>query len=150
MFGHALLFYKPISTGFRRKLLLLTYFTLATAISWAVWIPQASGALVPGFLSILAGFSPSVAGLILIYLEEGKPRLRHLACRLLSNGRIRWKWMLLCVLGPALCFLLGLAFNYLLRGEIPQLLDPAHVVKSPGQWYLGIFVFLYIFFFTAL
>lgn len=150
MFGHALSVYKTISTSLRRRLLLLIYFSLAFAISWAVWIPLAKGVTLPGFLSVLAAFAPSIAGLILTYIDEGKEGLRNLACRLLSPAGIRWKWVLLCVLGPAICFLLGLGFYSLLSGEIPQLLDPAHIVTSPGQWYLGIIVFVYIFVFTAL
>jgi len=150
MFSHALPLLKPQSAGLRRKLLLLIYFILAFGIKWAVWIPQASGVIVPGILTVVAGFGPSIAGLILIYFDEGKEGLHNTAYRLISNGRFLWKWMLLCVVAPVLCFLLGLAFYYLLCGEIPQLVDPAHVVTSPGQWYLGVLVFLYIFIFSAL
>lgn len=129
--------------------MLLIYLMLAFGISWAVWIPQASGVIAPGLLTAVAGVGPSIAGLILLYLDEGKVGLRDLAYRFISNGRRLRKWKLLCVLGPALCYLLGLAFYTLVSGVIPQLLDPAHVVTSPRQWYVGILVIPYIFVFSA-
>lgn len=64
-----------------------------------------------------------------------------MAYRLVSNMRFLWKWKLMYVLGPLLCFPLGLAFCHLVSGVIPQLLDPVHVVTAPGQWYMGILVF---------
>ena len=91
MFSHSLPLSRPLTAGLRRKLLLLIYFILAFGIPWAVWIPQASGVIVPGILTVVAGFGPSIAGLILTYFDEGKEGLREIAYRLISNGRFLWK-----------------------------------------------------------
>jgi len=98
------------SNGVRGALLkhpLLSYFSIAYAIKFVVLIPYTlavwriiSGDWTAAF--VLATFGPFVAGIIMVYLTEGRAglsRLRHSV----THWQVGWKWLLFIFLGiPAL------------------------------------------------
>ena len=89
------------SNGIRGAMLkhpLFSYFSMAYAIKFIVLIPYtlAAWGVISGDWStafVLATFGPFVAGIIMVYLTEGRAglsRLRHSVTR----WRIGWKWLL--------------------------------------------------------
>jgi uncharacterized protein len=139
----------PLHTRRTRIAVTAVFFLSVYMLSWLVWLPQAAGLQVSGWLTLLAGFTPSLVGLLFIYLEGGSQGLADLSRRLTRLWLPR-KWYLFCTLGPAALFLIALGVFRLAGGAVPRYVDPTHIISTSGQWYLGIVVFLYIFVFSAL
>jgi membrane protease YdiL (CAAX protease family) len=89
---------------------LFSYFSMAYAIKFIVLIPYtlAAWGIISGDWTaafVLATFGPFVAGVIMVYLTEGRAglsRLRHSV----TQWRVGWKWLLFVFAGiPALVML---------------------------------------------
>jgi len=107
---------------------LLSFFTLAFALSWIAWTPYVLGqnglGLEPDFdfpkilgttqvLGVLPGayLGPILAAFIVTAAAQGRPGLRRWAGRLLK-WNVNWRWYAGSILGvPAALVLTGLALN---------------------------------------
>jgi membrane protease YdiL (CAAX protease family) len=101
------------SNGIRGAMLkhpLFSYFSMAYAIKFIVLIPYtlAAWGIISGDWTaafVLATFGPFVAGIIMVYITEGRAglsRLRHSV----TQWRVGWKWLLFVFAGiPALVML---------------------------------------------
>jgi hypothetical protein len=75
-----------------KKYALAIFFLLAYLFTWSNWLPQAlnsrgfTSAQVPGFLTLLAGYGPALAAILVAWLVYGRQGLRELFGRLL-----RWR-----------------------------------------------------------
>src|SRR5215212_10204375 len=114
---------------------LVTFFVLAFAITWVVWIPRASG--VPlGVLGQVWTWIPAIAALLAAALTGGRGAVRDLGARLV-RWRVGWQWYAVVILGPAV-FSLAVAGVYVLLGGSwaaalpPVLLGEAALVMLPG------------------
>ena len=127
---------------------LVVYFALAFVISWGglLWtaggpggIPVAPGrvdALLPGMiLSVLAG--PSIAGILLVGLVDGRAGLRAFGSRLLL-WRVEARWYLWALLtAPLLMTALLLALSMASPVFLPGIVtspEPAFFLLSASRW----------------
>ena len=75
-----------------KKYALVFFFLLAYLFTWSNWLPLALNSRgvtsmeVPGFLTLLAGYGPALAAIIVASLAYGRPGLRDLFGRLM-----RWR-----------------------------------------------------------
>ncbi len=99
---------------------LTTFFLLAFALTWAVWVPRAAATqdLIASDLPIAVGqfwsWMPAVAALVAAALTGGSPALRDLGARLV-RWRVGWRWYVVVLAGPA-AFSLTVAGIYALLG----------------------------------
>src|ERR687893_913796 len=92
---------------------LVTFFVLAFAITWAVWVPRAAGVPV-GAVGQLWTWVPAAAALLAAALVGGRAAVAELGSRLV-RWRVGWRWYAVVVLGPA-AFSLSVAAAYALLG----------------------------------
>jgi hypothetical protein len=108
-----------------KKYALVFFFLLAYLFTWSNWLPQAlvsRGIIsmqVPEFLSLLAGYGPALAAIIVASLAYGRQGLRELFGRLL-RWRVGFQWYLIALFLPALVILLAITLNGLTRGTSPD------------------------------
>jgi membrane protease YdiL (CAAX protease family) len=120
------------TNGFIRTHPLLTYFALAFAISWGGVMLVVGPGGIPGtteqfetlfpavYLAMLAG--PSIAGILLTGLVDGKPGFRELVSRLLK-WRVRARWYAVAVLtAPILTTVVLAALSLRSREFLPGIL----------------------------
>lgn len=115
----------------RRQLAL--FFLLSLAISWAIWLPQATAALgapVPALpldspLMLLAVWGPACAAMLVTLLGSGRAGLRSLF-RPLRIWRVGVRWYLFALLFPVTIWLGGRALDAL-RGVSYELRSPLEV-----------------------
>jgi uncharacterized protein len=112
---------------------LVTFFILAFAITWVVWVPRAVGVPV-GLVGQVWTWAPAIAALLAAAFTGERAAIRDLGARLV-RWRVGWRWYLVGILGPAV-FSLVVAGLYallsgssaavppVLRGEVPLLLAP--------------------------
>jgi membrane protease YdiL (CAAX protease family) len=111
-----------------------TFFTLAFAPSWLIWIPLTLSHFGIGPLHIPEGISssvrllgvlmPAVAALLLTARAGGRSAVRSLLERL-TLWRVGWRWWLAAVVVvPALLMVSGLFYNWL-WGNPPVMPQPA-------------------------
>jgi uncharacterized protein len=144
----------PTATAGKReirtqKLVLTAFFGVVWAASGGLWLASARAGASSTWLFLLAGWIPTLAGLIFAWGEKGPAGLREAAARL-AVYRLPWKWYALCLLAPAAVMAAGVGLHWGLTQQPPQILDPAHVVRSLDEWPLALVVIGYIFVFTAL
>jgi membrane protease YdiL (CAAX protease family) len=84
-----------------------TFLVLAFAISWISWIPAALSSQdilpfdFPFVLFVLAGYGPSLAGVIMAWMENGKSGVQELLKRLLL-WRVGIQWYAFALFSTAL------------------------------------------------
>ena len=116
-----------------RRYPLVTFFLLAFAITWVVWVPRAAGAPL-GVVGQAWAWAPAIAALLAAALTGGREALGDLGSRLV-RWRVGWQWYLVVILGPAVFSLVVAAVYMMLGGswseaapstfrEIPLLLLP--------------------------
>ena len=72
-----------------RRYPLVTFFLLAFALTWVVWVPRATG--IPlGALGQLWTWVPAIAALLAAALTGGRPAVRELGARLV-RWRVGWQ-----------------------------------------------------------
>ncbi len=105
----------------------VVFFALAYVISWSLWLPGVLGGLSPGspfVLALLLGAcGPSLAGLLLTGLREGRLGLGGLLGRLLK-WRVGWQWYAAVLLGTPALGLLAVALHGAFGGP-PLTFSPA-------------------------
>lgn len=108
-----------------KKYALVIFFVLAYLFTWSNWIPQAlnsrgiTSIQVPGFLTLLAGYGPMLAAIIVVSLAYGRQGLRELFGRLL-RWRVGIQWYLTALFLPAFVILLAISMNRLTGGASPD------------------------------
>ena len=101
------------------------FFLLAYLFTWSNWLPRALNSRgitsleVPDFLTLLAGYGPALAAIIVASLAYGRPGLRELFGRLL-RWRVRIQWYLIALLLPVLVTVLAISLNRLTGGATPD------------------------------
>jgi membrane protease YdiL (CAAX protease family) len=103
----------------------VTYFVLAFAFTWALWVPaalEARGLISPLPIpaTFLGAFGPLVAAVVVTALESGRAGLRSLLDRI-----VRWRvapvWYGVAILGPIALMLAAIALHVVLGGQPPSL-----------------------------
>jgi membrane protease YdiL (CAAX protease family) len=108
-----------------KKYALPIFFLLAYLFTWSNWLPQALTSRgivsmqVPGFLTLLAGYGPALAAIIVASLAYGRQGLRELFGRLL-RWRVGFQWYLIALFLPVLITVLALSINNLTGGSPPD------------------------------
>ena len=108
-----------------KKYALLLFFLLAYLLTWSNWIPQAltsrgiASIQVPGFVTLLAGYGPALAAIIVASLAYGRQGLRDLFSRLLK-WRVGIQWYLVALFLPVLVSLLAITINKWTGGTAPD------------------------------
>ena len=108
-----------------KKHALVIFFLLAYLFTWSNWLPQAlnsrgiTSIQVPGFLTLLAGYGPALAAIIVASLAYGWQGLRELFGRLF-RWRVGIQWYLIALFLPALITLLAITLNNLTGGATPD------------------------------
>jgi len=132
-----------------RKYALVIFFVLAYLFTWSNWLPQAlasrgmASIQVPGFLTLIAGYGPALAAIIVVSFAYGWQGLRELFGRLL-RWRVGIQWYLIVLLLPVLITLLAIALNNLMGGTTPDFSTagfPFGPVNSP-LWQKILILFL--------
>lgn len=107
-----------------RKHPLVTFFALAYALAWAIWIPavvlQKSAPALVMVLFMVGTFAPTVAAILLTGLFEGKHQVKTLLVRLLK-WRVGLIWYVVVLLGPPILVTLVGGLSVLLGGPGPNL-----------------------------
>jgi membrane protease YdiL (CAAX protease family) len=108
-----------------RKYALVFFFLLAYLFTWSNWLPRAltsrgvTSIQVPDFVTLLAGYGPALAAIIVASLAYGRQGLRELFGRLL-RWRVGVQWYLIALFLPALVALLAIAINSWTGGSSPD------------------------------
>src|SRR5215212_410367 len=102
---------------------LVTFFVLAFAITWVVWVPRAAG--VPlGVLGQVWTWIPAIAALLAAALTGGRGAVRDLGARLV-RWRVGWQWYVVVILGPAVFSLVVAGVYVMLGGSWADAAPPA-------------------------
>lgn len=118
---------------------------LLIAFGWAWGFGYAAGQLkatMPALsvaLSILAGFGPSLAAVIVVHQSDGLAGLRRWLRRCL-NWQVGWQWFALAFLAPPTAMLAALGLHVLLGGELPVFTALAHVPLAIANFGLVLLV----------
>ena len=108
-----------------KKYALVFFFLLAYLFTWSNWLPQAltsrgiASIQVPGFLTLVSGYGPALAGIIVVSLTSGWQGLRELFGRLL-RWRVGIQWYLIALFLPAFVILLAININNWTGGVAPD------------------------------
>jgi len=120
---------------------LLTFFALAFAWSWACWLLaraiKADAPVAATVLSLVGGFGPSLAAVVVMANCAGKAGLRRWLMKCL-RWRVGWRWVLLAFLFPVAFMSLAAAVHVAFGGTLPA--SPA-----ADRWGMAAFNFLLIF-----
>jgi uncharacterized protein len=106
-----------------------TFFVLAFAITWVVWVPRAAASqgLLASDLPIVVGqvwsWGPAIAALLAASLTGGRAAVRELGARLV-RWRVGWQWYLVVLVGPA-------AFSFVVAGLYTLLLGGSWSAAAP-------------------
>lgn len=108
-----------------KKYALVFFFLLAYLFTWSNWLPQAvnsrgiASIQIPGFLTILSGYGPALAAIIVASLTYGRQGLRDLFGRLL-RWRAGIQWYLIALFMPAFVTLFAITLNTWTGGTAPD------------------------------
>jgi membrane protease YdiL (CAAX protease family) len=108
-----------------KKYALVFFFLLAYMFTWSNWLPQAltsrgiSSIQVPGFLTLVSGYGPALAAIIVVSLTSGWQGLRELFGRLL-RWRVGIQWYLIALFMPAFVILFAININNWTGGVAPD------------------------------
>jgi len=108
-----------------KKYALVFFFFLAYAFTWSNWLPQAlssrgiASIQVPDFLTLISGYGPALAAIIVVSLAFGRQGLRNLFGRLL-RWRAGIQWYFITLFLPAIVIFLAISLNRLTGGTSPD------------------------------
>ena len=114
-----------------------SFFVLAFAISWVLWVPlvlyikfvlpadQEPGGLM--LLMLLGTFAPTVAAIMMTGILEGKPGVKKLLAKLLI-WRVGFRWWLAAFLLAPVATFAAIGIYVLLGGTVGRF--------DPSQWYV--------------
>lgn len=131
-------------TNFVKQHPLITFFSLAYALSWLVGAPAALWPDWPGLLTFLSDFGPAVAAVIVVALVHGKNGVERLIAPL-KQWRVGLHWYAVVLFGPALTMILSI-YLYRLLGKGSGIPDTIQIMPLLGEHILALlFIFLYQF-----
>jgi uncharacterized protein len=125
-----------------------TFFVLAFAITWVVWVPRAAASqgLLASDLPIVIGevwsWGPAIAALLAASLTGGRAAVRELGTRLV-RWRVGWQWYLVVLVGPA-------AFSFVVAGLYTLLLGGSWSAAAPQAFDRGVLTLVPFFVVLAL
>lgn len=108
-----------------KKYALIFFVFLAYLFTWSNWLPQAlnsrgiTSIQVPGFLTLVSGYGPALAAIIVVSLTYGQQGLRKLFGRLLI-WRVGIQWYFIVLFMPALVILFAISINTWTGGIAPD------------------------------
>ena len=108
-----------------KKYALVFFFLLAYLFTWSNWLPQAlnsrgiTSVQAPGFLTLVAGYGPALAAIIVASLAYGRQGLRELFGRL-GRWRVGIQWYLIALFLPLLVSFLAITLNSWTGGTSPD------------------------------
>jgi membrane protease YdiL (CAAX protease family) len=108
-----------------KKYALVFFFLLAYVFTWSNWLPQAltsrgiASIQAPDFLSLISGYGPALAAIIVVSLAFGRQGLRELFGRLL-RWRAGIQWYFIALFLPAIVIFLAISLNRLTGGSSPD------------------------------
>ena len=109
---------------------LLSFFALAFAWSWACWllapVVKAQSPVASTTLSLVGGFGPSLAAVVVVAHGSGMAGLRRWLTRCL-RWRLSWRWAVLAFLFPVVFMGLAAAAHVALGGTLPPSPAVGHV-----------------------
>ncbi len=109
---------------------LLSFFALAFAWSWACWllapVVEAQSPVASTTLSLVGGFGPSLAAVVVVAHGSGMAGLRRWLTRCL-RWRLSWRWAVLAFLFPVVFMGLAAAAHVALGGTLPPSPAVGHV-----------------------
>ena len=109
---------------------LLSFFALAFAWSWACWllapVVKAQSPVASTTLSLVGGFGPSLAAVVVVAHGSGTAGLRRWLTRCL-RWRLSWRWAVLAFLFPVVFMGLAAAAHVALGGTLPPSPAVGHV-----------------------
>jgi membrane protease YdiL (CAAX protease family) len=123
------------------------FLLLGFTLSWAAWIPialtgkdyQSSPCLLIGVL--VGAFGPSLAAIILNYLDRGKADFNDFRMRIYDIRRIRPSWVLIILaIWPALHGL-AIAITHLAGSPVPESAFLQEMIAQPNTVPLVIFMY---------
>ena len=118
---------------------LLTFVALTFAWTWTFWILSAGlAAYAPELgkiLLLLAGFGPSLSGLMTVWIFDGRAGLGRWLLRCL-NWRLRPLWYAVAFLGPPLAMILAVGIDAALGGALASSPSAGHVCLAVVQFML--------------
>jgi len=107
--------------SFLKKYQLIIFFALTFIISWMPWYTGGHG---------FRAWGPSLAGLIVVAIVEGKKGIGDMLRRL-----VRWRvgivWWAVALLGPAVLILIAIGVHVLTGGDAPSF------IFWKQQWYMA-------------
>lgn len=120
----------PASTSFPpMKGSVWFFFLLTFAISWTIYLPGVLDALgvldlqlSPGLytiLNVLGGFGPSIAGILLLYYNEGREGIKDLYHRAIRGMGMYW-WVAVFLLVPTI-HASAVLLSFLTTGNFPEM-----------------------------
>ena len=118
---------------------MLTFFALAFAWSWTFWL--LAPALKADFpvtsitMSLMGGFGPSLAALVIVACSSGTAGLRRWLQRRL-RWRVGWRWVALAFLFPVVFMGLAAAIHVALGGSLPPSPAVGHVGLAAASFLL--------------
>ncbi len=119
--------------------LLASYFILAYAISWFIWLPLVlagqgwTGGVFSPHLHALGFMGPMMAAIIVTAVTRGARGIKFLLGGLLRY-RVSWHWYFFVLFIPPILFVAAAALNALLLGEWPLWTDYGRLQDLfPGQ-----------------
>ena len=108
-----------------KKYALVFFFFLAYAFTWSNWLPQAlssrgiASIQVPDFLTLISGYGPALAAIIVVSLAFGRQGLRNLFGRLL-RWRAGIQWYFIALFLPAIVIFLAISLQFVARAKKPK------------------------------
>ena len=112
-----------------RRYPLVTFFLLAFAITWVVWVPRAAG-VQTGTVGQVWTYAAAIAALLAAALTGGRAAVRDLGSRLV-RWRVGWQWYVVVILGPAAFSLVVAGLYALLGGSWATATHPALHGEAP-------------------
>lgn len=122
---------------------LLTFFALAFAVSWSCWLLarawRVEFPLVSTTLSLMGGFGPSLAAVVLVAFGGDRLGLRRWLTGCLQ-WRAVWRWGVLAFLLPAVFMGAAAAVHAALGGTLPPSPAVGHLGMAAANFLLIFFV----------
>jgi uncharacterized protein len=115
-----------------RRYPLITFFVLACALAWWIWILYAFGIT---FLGPIFALGPFLAAIIVTALTRGKVGLKALLSRMV-RWRVGLSWYAVALLLPVAVYVVAVSLNILLGAS-------ASTAEQFGSWYLILPLFAY-------
>lgn len=118
---------------------LLAFLVLAFAWSWSCWqlspLLKAGSPMVATALSLIGGFGPSLAAVVVVAHQGGWVGLRFWLTRCLQ-WRVGWRWIAVAFFFPAACMAMAGLAHVALGGILPESPASGHMPLAAANFIL--------------